>query len=132
LHGLHGNHRLLLSRIVLGVFTAPLHSNGRGADHTANRLSYCPGFFKADTCLLSRCLPMGIHVTISQNTYIFIVIAAKGSDPSFIALSRDLLTTYKLTTRDYNLRITDTQTIVLSLLQSPLAVLWQRILTQEL
>jgi hypothetical protein len=30
LHGPHGKRRLLLSRIVLGVFTAPLHSNGRG------------------------------------------------------------------------------------------------------
>jgi hypothetical protein len=44
----------------------------------------------------------------------------------------DLLTAYTLTTRDYTLQITDTQTSVLSLLQSTLAVSWQRILTQEL
>jgi hypothetical protein len=35
-------------------------------------------------------------------------------------------------TLDYILQITDTRTSVLSLLQSPLAVSWQRILTQEL
>jgi hypothetical protein len=44
----------------------------------------------------------------------------------------DLLTIYTLTTRDYILQTTDTQTSVLSLLQSPLVVSWQRILTQEL
>jgi hypothetical protein len=38
LHGPHGKHRLLLTRIVLGVFTTPLHSNGRGADHTEDNL----------------------------------------------------------------------------------------------
>jgi hypothetical protein len=43
----------------------------------------------------------------------------------------DLLTTYTLTTRDYTSQNTDTQTGVLSLLQSPLAVSWQRTLTQE-
>jgi hypothetical protein len=35
-------------------------------------------------------------------------------------------------TCNYALQITDTWTSVLSLLQSPLAVSWQRILTQEL
>jgi hypothetical protein len=44
----------------------------------------------------------------------------------------DLLTTYTLTTRDYSLQITDTHNSVLSLLQSPLPVIWQQILTQEL
>jgi hypothetical protein len=46
----------------------------------------------------------------------------------------DLLTTYTLTTRDYISQITDThtQTSVLSLLQSPIAVSSQRILIQEL
>jgi hypothetical protein len=45
----------------------------------------------------------------------------------------DLLTTYTLTAHDYNLQINDNTRIrVLSLLQSPLAVSWQRILTQEL
>jgi hypothetical protein len=43
-----------------------------------------------------------------------------------------LLTAYSLTTYDYILQITDTQTSVLSLLHSPLTVSWQRILTQEL
>jgi hypothetical protein len=38
LHGLHGKHCLLLSRIVLGVFTAPLHSNGRGEEYIENIL----------------------------------------------------------------------------------------------
>jgi hypothetical protein len=63
IHGLHGKHRLLLLRIVLEMFTAPLHSNGRGADHIENSLSI------VDACLPrarlpSRCLAMGIHVTI--------------------------------------------------------------------
>lgn len=44
-----------------------------------------------------------------------------------------LLTIYTLTTRDYTLQITDTHTYthinVLDLLQSPLAVFWQQILT---
>jgi hypothetical protein len=44
----------------------------------------------------------------------------------------DLLPIYKRTTRDYNLQISHTLASVLSLLQSPLAVFWQRILTQEL
>jgi hypothetical protein len=44
----------------------------------------------------------------------------------------DLLTAYILTTGDYILQIADTQTNVLSLLQSPLAISWQCILTQEL
>jgi hypothetical protein len=39
LHGLQGKHRLLLPLIVLGVFSAPLHSNGRGADHIDNILT---------------------------------------------------------------------------------------------
>jgi hypothetical protein len=46
LHGTRGKRRLLLFRIVLGVFTAPLHSNGRGTDHTENRLS-----------IVEECLP---------------------------------------------------------------------------
>jgi predicted transporter len=47
-----------LFRIILGVFTAPLHSNGRGADHIENSLSI------VEACLPSCCLAMGIHVTI--------------------------------------------------------------------
>jgi hypothetical protein len=47
----------LLSRIVLGVFTAPLHSSGRGTDHIENSLSV------VEACLPSRCLAIGIHVT---------------------------------------------------------------------
>jgi hypothetical protein len=39
LHGPHGKHRLLLHRIILGVFIAPLHRYGRGADHIENSLS---------------------------------------------------------------------------------------------
>jgi hypothetical protein len=38
LHGLHGKHRLF-SRTALGVFIAPLPSNGRDADHTENNRS---------------------------------------------------------------------------------------------
>jgi hypothetical protein len=45
LHGPHGKHRLLLSRIVLGLFTAPLHSNGRGSDYIENSFSI------VDACL---------------------------------------------------------------------------------
>jgi hypothetical protein len=45
-HGPHGKHHILLSRIVLGVFTAPLHSNGCGTGHTENSLSI------AEACLL--------------------------------------------------------------------------------
>jgi hypothetical protein len=37
-----------LSRNVLGVFTAPLHSNGRGADHEENRL------YIIEACLLGH------------------------------------------------------------------------------
>jgi hypothetical protein len=37
---------LPLSRIVLGVFTAPLHSNGRGVDHIETGLSI------VEACLL--------------------------------------------------------------------------------
>jgi hypothetical protein len=40
------------------VFSAPLHSNGRDKDPIGNSLSV----FEA--CLPSRCLAMGIHVTI--------------------------------------------------------------------
>jgi hypothetical protein len=39
LHSPHGKDSLLLSSIILGIFTAPLHSNGRGADHIENILS---------------------------------------------------------------------------------------------
>jgi hypothetical protein len=46
LHRPYGKLRLLLSPIVLGVFTAPLHSNGRGADHIENILS-----------IVEECLP---------------------------------------------------------------------------
>jgi hypothetical protein len=58
LHGPHEKHRLLLSHNVLGVFTAPLHSNGRGADHIENNLSII------EACLPSPCLAMVMHVTI--------------------------------------------------------------------
>jgi hypothetical protein len=44
-HGSHGKHRLLLSRIVSGVSTAPLHSNGRDTDHIQNSL-----------CIVEACL----------------------------------------------------------------------------
>jgi hypothetical protein len=54
-----------LSRIILAVFTAPLHSNGRGADHVENSLSTVE-VFAAATCLSSRYLAMGIHVTITM------------------------------------------------------------------
>jgi hypothetical protein len=39
LHKSRGKHGLLFSRIVLGVFTAPLHSSGGGADNKENNLS---------------------------------------------------------------------------------------------
>jgi hypothetical protein len=39
LHGPHGKRRLLMSGIVLGLFTAPLHSIVRGADHIENNIS---------------------------------------------------------------------------------------------
>jgi hypothetical protein len=52
-----------LSRVVLGVFTAPMYNNGRGADHIENKL-YRWGLFTAGMCLPSRCLAMGIYVTI--------------------------------------------------------------------
>jgi hypothetical protein len=39
LHGPHGKHFLIISLIVLGLFTAPLHSNGLGSDHIENSLS---------------------------------------------------------------------------------------------
>jgi hypothetical protein len=38
LNGPLEKHRLLWSRIVSGVFTAPLYSNGHGADHIENSL----------------------------------------------------------------------------------------------
>jgi hypothetical protein len=38
LHGLHLKHRLLFPHIVLDIFTALLHGNGRGADHIENNL----------------------------------------------------------------------------------------------
>jgi hypothetical protein len=38
LHGPQEKRRLLLSRVVLGVFTAPMYNNGRGADHIENKL----------------------------------------------------------------------------------------------
>jgi hypothetical protein len=38
LYGHHGKYCLLFSHIVLGVFTAPLHSNDSGADHVENIL----------------------------------------------------------------------------------------------
>jgi hypothetical protein len=66
LHGPYGKHRLLLSRIVLGVFTAPLHSNDRGADHIEDSLSIVEAF------LPSRCLAVGIDVTIMPRLYMYI------------------------------------------------------------
>jgi hypothetical protein len=41
LHGPHAKHRLVLSRIVLGVFTAALHSKVRGTEHTENSRYLC-------------------------------------------------------------------------------------------
>jgi hypothetical protein len=67
LHGPHRKHSLLWSHIVLGVFTAPLHSNGHGVDHIENSLSI------VETFLLSRCLAMGLRVTI----YIYILTRIK-------------------------------------------------------
>jgi hypothetical protein len=43
----------------------------------------------------------------------------------------DLLTAYTLTPRDCTLQITGIEISILSLLQSPLAVSWQRILRKE-
>jgi hypothetical protein len=65
LHVPHGKHRLSLSRVLSGVFTAPLHSNGRGANHIENSLS------TVETCLPRRCLAMGIHVTICKQGTLF-------------------------------------------------------------
>jgi hypothetical protein len=45
------------------MFTSPMSSNGRGADHIENSLSI------VEACLLSRCLAMGIHVTVLNSTY---------------------------------------------------------------
>jgi hypothetical protein len=58
LHGPHGKHHILLSNIILGVFAAPLHSNGHGADHIEHSLCI------VETCLPSRCLAMGTHITV--------------------------------------------------------------------
>jgi hypothetical protein len=49
---------LLLPRIVLGVFTAQLHNNCRGADHIENSPSV------VEACLPTSCLAMDIHITI--------------------------------------------------------------------
>jgi hypothetical protein len=46
LHKPQGKHRFIFSPTVLGVFTAPLHNNGRGADHMENSL-----------CIVEACLP---------------------------------------------------------------------------
>jgi hypothetical protein len=46
LHRPHRKHSLLLSHIVLGVFTAALHSNGRSTDCIENTL------FVVEACLL--------------------------------------------------------------------------------
>jgi hypothetical protein len=62
--GPHGKHRLLLSCIVLGVFTATLHSNGRGFGSNRKQPLYCWGVFTAGSCLPSLCLAMAINVTI--------------------------------------------------------------------
>jgi hypothetical protein len=45
------NARLLLSSILLGVFTALLHNNGRGANHTENNLSIVEAYLpRAGVC----------------------------------------------------------------------------------
>jgi hypothetical protein len=44
LHGPRRKHRLILSRFVLGQFTAPLISNGRGAEQIENNLSIVEEF----------------------------------------------------------------------------------------
>jgi hypothetical protein len=61
------------------VFTAPLHSNGHGADHIENTaLLLLREFISAGTCFPSRCLAMNVycgsvtpafrhHVTILNN-----------------------------------------------------------------
>jgi hypothetical protein len=67
LNSSHGKHCLLLSCIVLDIFTAPLHSNGHGMDHIENILSIARAF-TAGMCLLSCCLAMGIHITIYRQS----------------------------------------------------------------
>jgi hypothetical protein len=57
LHGPHGKCRVLLSHIVLGLFTTPLHSNNRGMDNIENSLSVVEACIM-DTCLQSHCLAM--------------------------------------------------------------------------
>jgi hypothetical protein len=45
LRGRHRKHRILLSRIVLGVCTAPLHSNSRSMGLIQNSLNIVEAFF---------------------------------------------------------------------------------------
>jgi hypothetical protein len=66
LHGPHGKHRLLLSRIALCVFTAPLHCSSLDPDHIENSLSTVEAY------LPSRCLVMCMHVTLVSHLYMYI------------------------------------------------------------
>jgi hypothetical protein len=59
LHRPHRKHRLLLSRIVLGVFTAPLHNKNRGAGYIENNLS-----------IVEACLPQAlVYQSLPSNGY---------------------------------------------------------------
>jgi hypothetical protein len=59
LHGSHEKHCFLLSSIILGVFTAPLHNNGCCADHIENSLP-----------IVKACLPRGLFtVSLPSNWY---------------------------------------------------------------
>jgi hypothetical protein len=58
LHWPHRKHCLLLSHIVLGMFTAPLYSNGCSVVHLENSLCV------VEACLPSHCLAVGTHITL--------------------------------------------------------------------
>jgi hypothetical protein len=90
-------------------------------------LLFCT-FASVRTCLTPLCLAMGVHVTIHHN----ILSRFRGDYRRSFGLGlwfTDHINTWLI------IPFTDhwhTQTSVLILLQSPLAVSWQRILTQEL
>jgi hypothetical protein len=60
-----------MSCVVLGVFTAPLRSNGRGADHIENNLS-----------LVKACLP---------RTRVYLVVAYYGSTRHIVLRKAELI-----------------------------------------
>jgi hypothetical protein len=82
LHVPHRKHRLPLSRIVLGVFTGPLHSNGCSTDHIENSLSTVQACI-AGRCLPSRYLRMGIYVTVRCREKSFSLTCTKTCDSRF-------------------------------------------------